>query len=85
MIMKKGDLVLLSWECMYGPIINDRGTFHRRGVATCEVVQIHKCKPVNGLSFRPFTEVQIRDPKGKLWWTPLKSLKPAPRKRSKPR
>lgn len=63
--MKKGDKVQITWENLDGP----EGI--GRGMAHCEVVQVRKAKR----GIRPFIEVRIRDPRGRLWWTPEGSLK----------
>lgn len=64
--MKKGDKVQITWENLDGP--DGIG----RGMARCEVVQVRKAKR----GIKPFIEVRIRDPRGRLWWTPERSLKP---------
>jgi hypothetical protein len=64
--MKKGDKVLITWENLDGP----EGI--GRGMARCEVVLVRKVKG----GIKPSLEVRIRDPRGRLWWTPPSSLKP---------
>ena len=63
--MKKGDKVLITWENLDGP----EGI--GRGMARCDVVMVRKASRTN-----PFIDVRIRDPKGRLWWTPPSSLEP---------
>jgi hypothetical protein len=64
--MKKGDKVLITWENLDGP----EGI--GRGMARCDVVMVRKAKD----GIKPCIEVRIRDPKGRLWWTPPSSLAP---------
>jgi len=63
--MKKGDKVLITWENLDGP----EGI--GRGMARCDVVMVRKASRTN-----PFIDVRIRDPKGRLWWTPPSTLTP---------
>lgn len=64
--MKKGDKVLITWENLDGP----EGI--GRGMARCEVMMVRKAKD----GTKPCIEVRIRDPRGRLWWTPPSSLEP---------
>lgn len=68
--MKKGDKVWITWENLDGP------PGIGRGMALCEVVLVRKQKEEMPFNKKPYLQVRIRDPRGKLWWTPASSLTP---------
>ena len=67
--MKKGDKVWITWENLDGP------TGIGRGMPLCEVVSLRKQRKWSPFNNKPYVQVRIRDPRGKLWWTPANSLK----------
>lgn len=68
--VKKGEKVWITWENLDGP------PGIGRGLALCEVIKVRKKRTFVSGKKKPFTDVQIRDPKGRLWWTPSSSLIP---------
>ena len=65
---KKGDKAWITWENLDGP------PGIGRGLALCDVLMVRKKLTTFGK--KPYTDVRIRDPKHRLWWTPASSLIP---------
>jgi hypothetical protein len=57
---KRKDTLLVSWSCLY-----TRSRAKHR-MARCKVLMTRKVR--SRVTGKPFIEVRIRDPKGRLWW-----------------